>query len=402
MSLESVTRALSSHQQVLVAFSGGLDSTVLLHLLVEWRELSPGRCLRAIHIHHGLSAHADSWVEHCQQVCADLNVPLEVVRVTLNDVGLGVEAHARQARYDAFRAALQSHEVLVTAQHLDDQCETFLLALKRGSGPAGLSAMAEESAFHGTKLIRPLLAQSRDELETWARDRQLNWIEDESNQDDGYDRNFLRLRVLPLMTQRWPHFARAAARSAELCGEQEQLLGELLADELASLCGGEGQLSLNPLLEMSTAKRGALLRRWLTQHQAVMPSREMLERIWQEVALAREDANPQLRLGDYEVRRYQQQLWWVRREETETRVRLHWADAREPLELGNGDTLVLVNGTQIRRPKGDEDVSVRYAASGTFHIVGRNGGRKLKKSGRSWALRRGFGKPRRCCFMVRR
>ena len=379
MSLQSVTKALNSHQRVLLAFSGGLDSTVLLHQLAAWREDFPARQLRAIHVHHGLSANADSWVEHCQQVCAGLNVPLEVVRVTLKEAGMGVEAHAREARYEAFRASLHADEVLVTAQHLDDQCETLLLALKRGSGPAGLSAMAVESLFHGAKLIRPLLAESRDELEDWARAHQLSWIEDESNQDDGYDRNFLRLRVLPLLTQRWPHFAGAAARSAALCGEQEQLLNELLADELDSLCGDEGQLALAPLLAASAAKRGALLRRWLARHKAAMPSREMLERIWQEVALAREDANPQLRLGEFEVRRYQQQLWWVRREDTRSRAVIDWPDTSKVLQLPGGDELILVNGTQIRRPKSDEAVSVRFSASGTLHIVGRNGGRKLKK-----------------------
>lgn len=379
MSLKSVSEALSSHRNILIAFSGGLDSTVLLHQLVCWRQQRPETELRAIHIHHGLSAHADHWVEHCQQVCAQWQVPLSIVRVTLVDEGLGVEAHARQARYQAFREALQPGEVLVTAQHLDDQCETFLLALKRGSGPVGLSAMAMESAFHGTTLIRPLLKESRMELECWATENQLHWIEDESNQSDEYDRNFLRLRVLPQLTSRWPHFARAVSRSAALCGEQEQLLDELLAEELASVCGPEGQLAIAPLREMSPVKRGALLRRWLAQQQASMPSREMLERLWQEVALAREDANPQLRFGAFEARRYQQQLWWIPVSVHPGHMPLNWPDITQPLPLSDSEQLLLVNGTEVRAPKGDEAVSVRYAASGTLHIVGRSGGRKLKK-----------------------
>lgn len=379
MSLKSVSEALSSQRKILVAFSGGLDSTVLLHQLVCLREREPGLQLRAIHIHHGLSANADSWVEHCQQVCAGWQVPLDVVKVRLVDKGLGIEAHAREARYSAFRDALKAGEVLVTAQHLDDQCETFLLALKRGSGPAGLSAMAAESDFHGTKLIRPLLRESRAELECWAAEYQLRWIEDESNQDDGYDRNFLRLRILPLLTQRWPHISQSVARSAELCGEQEQLLDELLAQELAALCGTEGQLAIAPLLAMSAIKRGALLRRWLAQHHAAMPSRDMLERLWQEVALAREDANPQLRLGAYEVRRYQQQLWLIPDYASLATTQLAWPDITQPLLLPDGERLLLSKGAEIRQPKGDEEVSVRYTASGTLHIVGRSGGRKIKK-----------------------
>lgn len=213
----TLNRQLLTSRQILVAFSGGLDSTVLLHQLVQWRTENPGVALRAIHVHHGLSANADAWVTHCENVCQQWQVPLVVERVQLAQEGLGIEAQARQARYQAFARTLLPGEVLVTAQHLDDQCETFLLALKRGSGPAGLSAMAEVSEFAGTRLIRPLLARTRGELVQWARQYDLRWIEDESNQDDSYDRNFLRLRVVPLLQQRWPHFAEATARSAALC-----------------------------------------------------------------------------------------------------------------------------------------------------------------------------------------
>lgn len=251
MTTLTLNASLLPYRQILVAFSGGLDSTVLLHQLVQWREQQPDVTLRAIHIHHGLSSHADSWVTHCEAVCQQWQVPLVVRRVQLQDEGLGIEAQARQARYAAFAQALHPGEVLVTAQHLDDQCETFLLALKRGSGPAGLSAMGERSSFAGTQLIRPLLGETRAALEQWAKRYALRWIEDESNQDDVYDRNFLRLRVLPLLQQRWPHFAEATARSAALCAEQERLLDELLAEDLAGCITADGALQLAPLMAMS-------------------------------------------------------------------------------------------------------------------------------------------------------
>ncbi|MEW5562447.1 tRNA lysidine(34) synthetase TilS [Enterobacter asburiae] len=379
MNLNSLVDALHPHRNILVAFSGGLDSTVLLHQLVYLRERTPDLQLRAIHVHHGISANADAWVEHCQQVCTDWQVPLIVTRVSLADDGKGTEAHAREARYQAFREALREGEVLVTAQHIDDQCETLLLALKRGSGPAGLSAMANDSAFAGTRLLRPLLNESRVSLEYWAISHQLSWIEDESNQDDAYDRNFLRLRVVPLLTERWPHFSQAVARSASLCGEQEQLLDELLAEELAALTGEYGQIAIEPLLAVSEIRRAAILRRWLAQHQMTMPSRGMLERLWQEVALAREDAAPLLRLGNIDVRRYQQQLWLVAAYNRELYSQQAWADTDQPLLLPGSGVLRLVTGEEIRAPKADEPVSIRYAASGTLHIVGRQGGRKLKK-----------------------
>ena len=298
-----IAHTLHPHRQLLVAFSGGLDSTVLLHQLVLLREQDPSLTLRAVHVHHGLSAHADDWVAHCRQICQQWQVPLVVHHVTLARGGLGVEAHARAARYQAFQDTLNAGEVLVTAQHQDDQCETLLLALKRGSGPTGLSAMAPSSAFAGSRLLRPLLNETRESLRQWALAHQLSWIEDESNQDDTYDRNFLRLRVIPVLRERWPHFSEAVARSASLCAEQEQLLDEMLAAELASLVAEDGSLAIAPLASMS----------------------------------------PPLRLAD-----------------------------------GLGE-LTLQPGGRLRPPSADEPVTVRFRASGHLHIVGRHGGRKLKK-----------------------
>ena len=380
MTTLTLNTSLLNFQSILVAFSGGLDSTVLLHQLVQWRAQHPEVALRAIHIHHGLSPHADSWVQHCESVCMQWQVPLVVERVHLEDDGLGIEAQARRARYQAFAQTLLPGEVLMTAQHLDDQCETFLLALKRGSGPAGLSAMGENSPFAGTQLIRPLLAQTREAPEAWARQHELCWIEDESNQDDTYDRNFLRLRVTPLLQQRWPHFAQAVARSAALCAEQESLLDELLASDLADCITAHGTLLLVPLMMVSDVRRAALLRRWLAGLNAPMPSRDGLERIWQEVALAREDASPCFRLGEYEVRRYQSQLWWVKSVDGQSETVIPWLEWKTPLALPAGlGSVQLISAGELRMPQEDETVSIRFKAPGLLHIVGRNGGRKLKK-----------------------
>jgi len=378
MTSSVIAQSVSPYRQLLVGFSGGLDSTVLLHRLMLWREQEPDVQIRAIHVHHGLSANADRWVAHCESLCKAWHIPLIVDRVTLHDEGLGTEAQARKARYLAFEKVLQAGEALVTAQHLDDQCETFFLALKRGSGPAGLSAMPARTEFAGTQLIRPLLGETRISLEKWAQDHDLSWIEDESNQDDSYDRNFLRLRIVPLLSERWPHFADATARSAALCAEQESLLDELLSDELASVMSSEGGLKIAPLDAISPVRRAALLRRWLAVHHAQMPSRMMLNRIWDEVALAREDATPRLHLGGFEVRRYQGQLWWIKYQPSMAERVIDWRDPSVPIILPQG-TASFVEGGHIRLPKPDEQVTIRFKASGMLHIVGRHGGRKLKK-----------------------
>ncbi len=376
----SLLSALRGRRQLLVAYSGGLDSTVLLHQLVRLRETHPELRLRAIHVHHGISPNADRWAAHCQALCHRWQVPFELAYVELAQDGLGLEAQARKARYQAFAAALLPGEALVTAQHLDDQCETLLLALKRGSGPAGLAAMPAELPFAGSVLLRPLLNTPRAQLEAWASRHQLVWIDDESNQDDRFDRNFLRLRILPALEARWPHFTEAAARSAQLCGEQEQLLDELLAPELAALMDGK-TLAIAPLETMSALKRAALLRRWLAALNAPMPSRATLQRIWDEVAQSREDAAPRLKCGDYEARRYQGRLWWVRARQGQRQTVLAWPDPHEALSLPEslGCLRFGESGDTVRPPRPGETVSVRFSAPGMLYIVGRDRGRTLKK-----------------------
>lgn len=376
----SLLCALRGRRQLLVAYSGGLDSTVLLHQLVRLRETCPALRLRAIHVHHGISPNADRWAAHCQAMCHRWQVPLELAYVELREEGLGVEAQARKARYQAFEAALVPGEALVTAQHLDDQCETLLLALKRGSGPAGLAAMPAELPFAGSVILRPLLNTPRAQLEAWADRHELLWIDDESNQDDRYDRNFLRLRILPALEARWPHFTQAAARSAQLCGEQEQLLDELLAPELAAVMEGK-TLAIAPLESMSERKRAALLRRWLAALNAPMPARATLQRIWDEVAQSREDASPRLKVGDNEARRYQGRLWWIKARRGQRQTIITWQDASRPLLLPQalGALAFGSEGDAVRAPRAQEALSVRFSAPGTLYIVGRDRGRPLKK-----------------------
>ncbi|WP_413737250.1 tRNA lysidine(34) synthetase TilS [Sodalis sp. RH21] len=378
-----VALRLARRRRVLVAFSGGLDSTVLLDALVSLRSRQiPDLTLRAIYIHHGLSVHADEWDAHCRSQCRMRRVDYLGVKVRPDPAGGGIEAAARAARYQALQQALLPEETLLTAQHLDDQSETLLLALKRGSGPAGLSAMAVSSPFGRYELLRPMLALSRGQLSAYAQSRGLRWIEDESNQDDRFDRNFLRLRILPVLNRRWPHFSQAAARSAQLCAEQEALLDELLGESLAQLIMPDNSLNLPPMMEMGAARRGALLRRWLAAAGVLMPSRDGLERIWQEAALSRRDADPQMQLGDRQIRRFQQRLFILpRRLPSLKGVVIPWPDCGKPLALpdGLGALCVAHGGQEVRAPTTAERVSVRFSAGGVQHIVGRQRGRAMKK-----------------------
>ncbi|MFT8211939.1 MAG: tRNA lysidine(34) synthetase TilS [Symbiopectobacterium sp.] len=381
MLLENVAAQLSGFQRVLVAYSGGLDSSVLLHMLYQLMQQRPELAVRAVYVHHGLSAQADRWAQHCVHTCQQWGIPCSVLPVRVDARERGVEAAARDVRYQALRTHLLPEEVLLTAQHLDDQSETFLLALKRGSGPAGLSAMGATGQLGQNLLKRPLLGVSRAQLEDYAHHYRLTWVEDESNRDDRYDRNFLRLQVLPLLKQRWPSFPDAVARSARLCAEQEQLLDELLAASLHSACNAEGALAVDALLPLSELHRFALLRRWLREREVTMPSREQLLRLWQDVALSCQDAEPLLHLGAVQIRRFRQRLYCVVTRASVVSLVLPWQPELGALKLPQqlGTLMLADQGTRIRRPRPDEQVSVRFGLKGKLHIVGRSGGRCAKK-----------------------
>lgn len=234
--------------------------------------------------------------------------------------------------------------------------------------------------FFSTEQLRPLLDISRAQLEEYAANYDLKWVEDDSNQDDRFDRNFLRLRVIPNLRDRWPHFPEAVARSASLCAEQEQLLDELLLESLQSLMSEDDSLNIDGLLPMSEAKRYALLRRWIACFGVMMPTREQLQLLWSEVAMAREDAEPQLQLGKSQIRRYRQHLYLLPPLRSLKEQVIAW-DPRESLSLpdGLGELQLGSRGICVRAPKFDEAVSIRFAAHGTLRIVGRRHSRPIKK-----------------------
>lgn len=301
---------ITPEQSLVVAFSGGLDSTVLLALAVRFAS-EHEVAVRAVHIKHGLQAAGDAWPAHCAKVAAELGVSCDTIEVQVQlGARISVEAAARQARYQAFHNIMHEHDILLTGHHLDDQAETLLLALKRGAGLAGLASMPLKRAFGPGEQWRPLLTSSRQSLEVFAEQTGLRWVEDPSNSESDFDRNFLRNKIFPLLLAQWPSFSHTAARSAQLCAEQMTLAKELAASDVPPLVNRHGGLDVRGLQALTEARRNNALRTWL-QQQGVHTSRVQLTACWQEVALARADASPCITLGPQQLRRYQGALYVV-------------------------------------------------------------------------------------------
>lgn len=327
---------------VCVAFSGGLDSTALLAALAPLSKRLAE--LRAIHVDHGINPASGRWSRHCRTLARVLHVPLGVRRVSVSRArGTSLEAAARTARYEALAAALKPGEFLLTAHHEDDQLETVLLQLMRGAGIAGLAAMPEIVPFASGWLARPLLPLPRATLERWLRDRGIPWIEDDSNLDERIDRNYLRLKIVPLLRARWPGAGAAVARSARHAAQAQRILDRLARMDVERAADGDA-LSVPRLRALDLDRRRNAIRFWIARAGVPLPDARRLEEIARTLFTARADANPVVEWGDVAVQRHANRLLLRPRTLTVHRSPIEWLVTRDAkLQLpGDLGTLELV------------------------------------------------------------
>jgi tRNA(Ile)-lysidine synthase len=363
-----VARAIPPGSAICVGFSGGLDSTVLLDLLADHaREARYG--LAAVHVHHGLSPNADAWARSCERFCAERGVPFAVERVRVEaDSPLGLEAAAREARYAVF--ARRTEPYVALAHHLDDQAETVLLRLLRGTGIKGIGAMPEMRPLPGSavQVFRPLLEHSRAELRTHAESRGLRWIDDESNASLAPQRNFLRHAVAPLIDPRMPAWREALARFARHAGEASELLEELATIDGVPLEPGE-PWPLRP--DLSVERRANALRAFLARNAVSMPTEARLAEMQRQLFEARDDARVRIDHDGVSIVRHRGSVFAERGLDAASPWRVEWRRERD-LELG-GD-----RGSVHFEPMPGEGIAIAAEAAGEWYFASRSGGETLR------------------------
>jgi tRNA(Ile)-lysidine synthase len=292
-----------------VALSGGLDSTALLHGLCQLRGRLAGLRIRAVHINHGLHPQAAAWETHCAQLCRDLDVPLQVEAVAVaRDTGLGLEAAARTARYATFAKSLAPDECLLTAHHQDDQLETFLLRLMRGAGPHGLAGIAIQRRCGPGWLLRPLLGLGREALQDYANTAGLTWIDDPSNADTSFDRNYLRHLVVPVLRERWPGAGQTVGRAARLNTEAMNLLQVLAELDCRQLLRAQA-VDLTALRQLDSARQRNVIRFVLKDRGLTPPGEAQLKVGLEQLLSAGPDRGPVLSWSDGQIHRYRDKLY---------------------------------------------------------------------------------------------
>ena len=354
-------------QSVCAAFSGGLDSTVLLDLLAKLRD-EQGFALCALHVHHGLSRNADRWAEACAASAASRGVPLRVERVSVErGHAAGLEAAARMARHAAFARA-GTHFVAL-AHHRDDQAETVLLQALRGTGVKGLSAMGEARAAGGAVWLRPLLEESRETLLDYARVAGLDWVEDESNELTAFDRNFLRHEVLPVLERRFPQYRESLARLARHAASASELLESLAREDAARIALGDG-LAAAGLEALDPLRRANVLRHFIASHGLAMPGDARLADMARQLVAARDDARVLLLHGGRALVRHRGQ---VRVEEAPRKAgwEVAWRGERE-IPLGEGRGVVRFSEAA------GEGIALDRVAGDGWRFASRAGGEKIR------------------------
>ncbi len=366
-----------------VAFSGGLDSTVLLHALARLRDRLGRVLVQAVHVNHGLHDESGQWVRHCQQVCAALDVPCRSLAVDATPApGESPEAAARHARYGAIAALVERGDVVLAAHHRDDQAETVLLSLLRGSGPHGLAGMPQCRALGHAWLARPLLGFPRAALRAYAEAQGLGWVDDPSNREDRYQRNFLRNEVLPLVRTRWPEAVEVMARSAAHLRGAAGLLDELAEADLGRVRGPSADtVSVSALRGLSRERQDNLLRYWVRGLGLPVPGSRHLAHIISDAVPAAPDAVPLVHWPGAEVRRYRDRLYAMTPPVPPPANAVAWCPP-DPLTLAHGVLEALPargRGLRVTACTG-RPMEVRFRRGGErCRLPGRSGRQMLKK-----------------------
>ena len=380
--LEIIGR-LPTPDRLWLAYSGGVDSSVLLHILANNRENLVSE-LTAVHVNHQLSPDADTWASCCRSICEKTNIEFKIITINAKKIkGFSQEAHAREMRYAALENVIGKGDLLLTAHHKDDQAETLIQQLMRGAGPEGLAGMPEIKKYGHGWLARPLLEYSREQIRDYAEHHGLIWIEDESNQDTNIDRNYIRTHVIPCLQQRWPSTVDVISRSASHQADVINILKEIAEHDIENNSGDKlNILNIVDLKKLSDTRMRNLIRYWLKKNGHQPASTTVTEIIIKELIYAGDDRMPSIRWHETEIRRYRNNIY-VMKPLTELHLDtpLSW-NLDKPLDYDYGRLVATqVVGKGIRSELVNNNlIEVRFRTGGeTIRPAGRKETHKLKK-----------------------
>ncbi|WP_343183618.1 tRNA lysidine(34) synthetase TilS [Buchnera aphidicola] len=357
-------KKILKYKKFLIAYSGGIDSTVLLYKLLEIKKKKKIK-IRAIHIDHQIFKNSKKWSKHCKKICLKNNIIFIKKKIKIKKKN--IEAKARKKRYKIFKKLLLPNEVLLTGHNLDDQCETLILSIKRGSGPKGLSGIAEKTIFYKNILIRPLLKFSRKKIKKWAILKKLKWIKDPSNNDLSYDRNFLRHKIIPILTKRWKFFKKNCLRTSKLISNEHKILNKLTDPIINKNLYKNNSLNIKKIKNLNLKLKCFIIRKWIYIKKKKLPSFKVLKNIIKNIIHNKKKKNPKIVFKKYEIWNYQNNLYLIKKKPQIKNYIIFWHKPFKKLILPKNFGSLKIKKNKninkklyIRKPKKKQIVMIKF------------------------------------------
>ncbi len=372
---------IKKYKYFLVGYSGGIDSTVLLYELYK-QSLKNKIYIRAIHINHNMNIYSKKWSKHCKKICKKLNITLIIEKIN-SLPKKNIECSLRNKRYLIYKKNLLNKEIILTAHNKNDQCESFFLALKRGSGPKGLSGIKKKIKKKNI-IYRPLLKISRQEIKYYALKKKLIWIKDNSNLNINLDRNFLRLLIIKKLVKKWPYFISSVYRSAKICLKQEKLINDILKNKEKKIIY-KNTIKLKYLLKLKKNIAFWIIRKWLDLNNQLMISYKLMNYIWEKVNKLKNKIYFQIIFKKFLINKYKNTLHLNKKNKNIIKKKSFlWNDINKKFYLpyeNSGYLKIEINKKNkknlIRKPKKHESIFIKFNIKNKIKI--KNKKKKIKK-----------------------
>ncbi len=388
---KKITLLIKKYKYFLVGFSGGIDSTVLLHELYT-QSLKKKIYIRAIHINHNINPLSDKWSKHCKKICKKLNIKLITKKIYIK-IKKNIECNLRKIRYSIYKKNILNNEIILTAHHKNDQCETFFLALKRGSGPKGLSGIKKKIKINKNNFIyRPLLKISKKKIKKYAKKKKLKWIEDSSNNNIKLERNFLRLSIIKKLTKKWPYFISSVYRSAKICFKQEKLLNKIFKKKIKEKNKHKNSLKLKNIISLNNDEKFIITRIWIKKNKKKMISYKLMKNMWKKIIKYKENNYLQFIFKEFIINKYKNNLYLTKKYQNTSKTSFLWKNIKKKFHLPNKNGYLKIiksqekNKNLIRKINKNESIYIKFKIKNKIKIKNQ----KFKKIKKIWQEKKVF------------
>ncbi|WP_343184115.1 tRNA lysidine(34) synthetase TilS [Buchnera aphidicola (Ceratovacuna keduensis)] len=383
MLIKSILKHINNNQKILVAYSGGLDSTVLLYQLIELKKKKLKNIkIRAIHINHKISKNSKCWEYHCYKECKKNKIPI-IIKKIKKKYNKNLENSLRNERYNIIKKELLKKEIVVTGHHLNDQCETLLLALKRGSGPKGLSGIKNSKIF-GYKnqlLIRPFIKINKIKLEKWAIKKKIKWINDESNLNTKFERNFIRLKIIPKFESKWPFFLKNLYRTSKICQKNEKILNFFIKPILKKCNINNTEIKIEEIKIFPKEIGILIIRKWIYNLTKKFLSYKRINQIYKDFVLCKKHKISSTNFKNYKIQKCKNIIYYIRKIDNIKNkiIFCHYPFKKIILPEKLGILEINKKGMKIPAPKKNDLINIRFQFQGIVKTNERNKSCKIKK-----------------------